>query len=61
MGDKRNVYRNLLGKPEGMSPLGRPYHRQKDNIEIYFKNRVEGYEMLLFVSGQEPVVSLEVI
>jgi hypothetical protein len=27
MGEKRNVYRLLVGKPEGKKPLGRPRHR----------------------------------
>jgi hypothetical protein len=27
MGKKRNVYRLLVGKPEGNRPLGRPRHR----------------------------------
>jgi hypothetical protein len=27
MGKKRNVYRLLVGKPEGKRPLGRPRHR----------------------------------
>jgi hypothetical protein len=27
MGEKRNVYRLLVGKPEGNKPLGRPRHR----------------------------------
>jgi hypothetical protein len=27
MGEKRNVYRLLVGKPEGKSPLGRPRRR----------------------------------
>jgi hypothetical protein len=27
MGEKRNVYRLLVGKPEGKRPLGRPRHR----------------------------------
>jgi hypothetical protein len=32
MGEKRNVYRILVGKPEGMRPLGRPRRRWVDNI-----------------------------
>jgi len=32
LSEKRVVYRVLLGKPEGMSPLGRPRHRWVDNI-----------------------------
>jgi hypothetical protein len=33
MGLKRNVYRLLVGKPEGKRPLGRPRRRCIDNIE----------------------------
>jgi hypothetical protein len=32
MGEKRNAYRMLVGKPEGKWPLGRPRHRWVDNI-----------------------------
>jgi hypothetical protein len=34
MGEKRNSYRLLVGKPERERPLGRPRHRWVDNIEI---------------------------
>jgi hypothetical protein len=34
MGEKRNVYRLLVGKPEGKRPLGRQRHRWIDNIKI---------------------------
>jgi hypothetical protein len=34
MGEKRNVYRLLVGKPEGKRPLGRPRRRWIDNIEM---------------------------
>jgi hypothetical protein len=34
MGEGRGVYRVLVGKPEGKSPLGRPRHRWEDNIRI---------------------------
>jgi hypothetical protein len=34
MGEKRNVYRLLEGKPEGKRPLGRPRHRWIDDIEL---------------------------
>jgi hypothetical protein len=33
MGEKRNVYRLLVGKPEGKRPLGRPSRRWIDNIK----------------------------
>jgi len=32
MGEIRNAYNILVGKPEGKRPLGRPRHRWKDNI-----------------------------
>jgi hypothetical protein len=34
MGEKRNVYRLLVGKLEGKRPLGRPRHRWMDLLEI---------------------------
>jgi hypothetical protein len=32
MGEKRNTYRVLVGKPEGKRQLGRLRHRRKNNI-----------------------------
>jgi hypothetical protein len=34
LGEKRNEYRLLVGKPEGMRPLGRPRRRWVDNIRM---------------------------
>ena len=34
MGERRDVYRVLVGKPEGKRPLGRPRRRWEDNIKI---------------------------
>jgi hypothetical protein len=34
MGEKRNAYRLLVGKPEGRRPLGRPRRRWLDNIRM---------------------------
>jgi len=33
-GERRGVYRVLVGKPEGKRPLGRPRHRWEDNIKM---------------------------
>jgi hypothetical protein len=34
MGEKRNTYSLLMGKPEGRGPLGRPIRRWVDNIKM---------------------------
>jgi hypothetical protein len=34
MGDKRNAYRLLVGKPEGKRPLGRQRRRWVNNIRM---------------------------
>jgi hypothetical protein len=34
MGEKRNVYRLLVGKPKGKRPLGRPRRRWVDKIRM---------------------------
>ena len=34
MGEGRDVYRVLVGKPEGNKPMGRPRHRWDDNIKM---------------------------
>jgi len=34
MGERRGVYRILVGKPEGKRPLGKPRRRWEDNIML---------------------------
>jgi hypothetical protein len=34
MEERRGVYRVLVGKPEGKSPLGRPRRRWENNIKM---------------------------
>jgi hypothetical protein len=34
MGEKRNAYRILVGKPEGRRALGRPRRRWEDNVRM---------------------------
>ena len=34
MGEKRGVYRGLVGKPEGKRPLRRPRRKWEDNIKM---------------------------
>jgi hypothetical protein len=39
MGDKKNAYRILVGKPEGKRPLGGPTRRWVNNIKMYLRER----------------------
>ncbi|KAJ4439937.1 hypothetical protein ANN_08068 [Periplaneta americana] len=34
MGESRNAYRVLVGRPEGKRPLGRPRRKWEDNIKM---------------------------
>jgi hypothetical protein len=42
MGEKRNLYRILVGNPEGKRSLGRTKLRLVDNIKIYLRKTVWG-------------------
>jgi hypothetical protein len=42
MGEGRNVYRVLVGKPKGKRPLERPRHRWEDGIKMDFRETVGG-------------------
>jgi hypothetical protein len=37
MGEKKNAYRILVGKPEGKLPTGRSRRRCEDNIKKYLR------------------------
>jgi hypothetical protein len=37
MGEERNVYKVLIGKPEGKRPLRRPRRRWEDGIRMDFR------------------------
>ena len=43
MGEEREVYRVLMGKPGGRRPLGRPRRRWVDNIRMYLQEVGCGY------------------
>jgi len=36
MGERRDVHKILVGKPERMRPLGRPRRKWEDNIKTEF-------------------------
>jgi hypothetical protein len=42
MGEERKMYRVLVGKPEGRTPLGRPRSRWEDGIRMDLRDIVLG-------------------
>jgi len=42
MGDRRGVYRVLVGKPEGKRPPGQPRHRWEYNIKMDLQEVEDG-------------------
>jgi len=51
VGNRRGVYRVLVGKPEEKGPFGRPRRRWEDNIKISSGSRMWGYGLDLAGSG----------
>jgi len=47
MGERRDFYRILVGKPEGKRPLGIPRHRWEDNIKIHLQE--VGYQGMVWI------------
>jgi hypothetical protein len=41
-GEKRNLYRILVGKPEGKRPQGKPIRRWVDNVKMDLRERWDG-------------------
>jgi hypothetical protein len=50
MGEKRNAYRILVGRPEGKRPLGRARRMCVDNIKINLRERESGMVWTEWVS-----------
>ena len=46
MGERRGVYRVLVGKPEGRRPIGRPWRRWEDNIKMNLEVECGGMDWI---------------
>jgi hypothetical protein len=55
MGEKRNGYRILVGKPEGKRSLGRPRCRWVNNVKMDLRERIGWYGLDRCGSGYEQV------
>jgi hypothetical protein len=54
MGEKRNAYRILVGKPEGRRPLERPTRMGVDNIKIDLREmRWDGVDWVNLAQDKE--------
>ena len=60
MGERRGVYRVLVGKPEGKMPLGRPSRRWQDNIKMDLQEvGCEGIEKIDLAQDRDKWRALE--
>ena len=63
MGERRGVYRVLLGKPEGKRTLGRPRSRREENIKMDLQEvgcgGVDWYRIGTCECGNEPLGSIK--
>jgi hypothetical protein len=57
MGEDRQVYKVLVGKPGGKRPLGRPRRGWEDGIRMVLRQIGWGCELDSTVSGYGPVAS----
>jgi hypothetical protein len=51
MGEERDVYRVLMGNPEGKRPLGRPKRIWDDGISMDLRRLAGGYRLDSVGSG----------
>jgi len=49
MVERRDVYRVLVGKPEGRRPLGRPKHRWEDDIKMDLQEVGWGMDWMIWL------------
>ena len=54
MGERRGVYRVVVGKFEGRRPIGRPRHRWEDNIKMDLQEvRCRGMDWIVLSQGRD--------
>ena len=54
MGERRSVYRDLVGKPAGKRPLGRHRHRWEDDIKMdLYEVGWEGMDLIYMAQDRD--------
>jgi hypothetical protein len=54
MGEMRNAYSSVVGKPEGKRPIGRPTRKWESNIRMDLKEiGWEGVEWMHLAEGRD--------
>jgi hypothetical protein len=54
MGEERKVYKILVVKPEGKSPLGRPRHRWEDGVRMDLRETgLEGVDWIRLAQDRD--------
>ena len=52
-GERKGIYRVLVGKPEEKRPLGRPRHRWEENIKMDLQEGRRGMEWIKLAQDRE--------
>jgi hypothetical protein len=51
--ERKNLYRVLVGNPEGKRPLGRPRHRWEDGIKMDLREIGWGFEWIHLAQNRD--------
>jgi hypothetical protein len=59
MGEMKNAYEILIGRPEGKRPFGKPVRRWEDNIKINLKCHVKMWTGFIWLEVRFTIMNSE--